>query len=89
MKAEGGPDSLSDKDAVAVLRKLAKMRHESIDMYAKGGRNDLADDERAELAVITEWLPQLASADKVTQWAKDAVEKTGASGPSDMGKVMG
>lgn len=89
LKAEGAADKLSDKDAVAALRKLAKMRNESIDMFTQGGRQDLADGEKAELDVIEQWLPTLATPDQTTVWAKDAIEKTGATKPGDMGKVMG
>lgn len=82
-------DSLNDAEAVAVLRKLAKMRQESIDMFAEGGRNDLVEGERAELQVIERWLPQLAGHELVATWVSEAIAKTGASKPSDMGKVMG
>lgn len=89
MKAEGAGDSLSDKEAITTLRKLAKMRQESIEMFEKGGRNDLAQAEREELTIIEHWLPKLASEEQIAVWAKSAVEKTGASKPSDMGKIMG
>lgn len=89
LKEEGGRDSLPDKEAVASLRKLAKMRQESIDMFQKGGRDDLVQAEQAELAIIEHWLPSMASEEQVTTWAKDAIEKTGASKPGDIGKVMG
>lgn len=88
LKADGA-DNLADSDAITALRKLAKMRQESIDMYTKGGRDDLAKEEQEELAVIEEWLPQLASEEQMMEWAKQAMEKTGASSKSDMGKVMG
>lgn len=89
LKAEGAGDSLSDREAVASLRKLAKMREESIEMFRKGGRDDLVQAEQAELAVIEHWLPSMASEEQVTIWVKDAISKTGASKPGDMGKVMG
>lgn len=88
LKADGA-DTLADSDAITALRKLAKMRQESIDMYSKGGRDDLAKEEQEELAIIEEWLPQLASEELMMEWAKQAIEKTGASSKSDMGKVMG
>lgn len=89
LKQKGAGDSLPDKAAIEQLRKLAKMRQESIDMFRKGGREDLADAEQAELNVIEQWLPTLASREQTIEWAKEAIEKVGASKPSDVGKVMG
>lgn len=89
LKAEGAADTLSDAEAIACLRKLAKQRVESIEMFRSGGRDDLADGEAAELTIIERWLPKLASEDTVAEWVKTAIEKTGASKPGDMGKVMG
>lgn len=89
LKAEGAGDKLSDKDAVASLRKLAKMRQESIDMFQKANRDDLVQAETYELNIINQWLPTLASQDQMRTWAEQAIEKTAASKPGDMGKVMG
>lgn len=89
LKQEGAGDSLPDKAAIEQLRKLAKMRKESIDMFRKGGRDDLADAEEAELDVIEQWLPTLASREQTIEWAKEAIAKVGASKPGDVGKVMG
>lgn len=89
LKSEGAGDKLSDKEAIASLRKLAKMRQESIDMFQKAGRDDLVQAETYELNVINHWLPTLASPEQMRTWAQQAVEKTGASKPGDMGKVMG
>ncbi|KAI0567673.1 Aspartyl/glutamyl-tRNA(Asn/Gln) amidotransferase subunit B [Gracilaria domingensis] len=88
-KQEGAGDSLPDKVAIEQLRKLAKMRKESIEMFRKGGRDDMADDEKAELEVIEQWLPTLASREQTVLWAKDAMLKVGAAKPGDIGKVMG
>lgn len=89
LKEAGAEDTLSDEVAIAQLRKLAKMRKESITMFKEGGRVELADAEEKELAVIEHWLPSLADAEQMTIWAKEAIEKTGASKKGDMGKVMG
>lgn len=89
LKAEGSKDKLSDKEAIIALRKLAKMRQESIDMFQKAARDDLVQAEKKELDLINHWLPSLASIDQMRSWAQAAVEKTGASKPADMGKVMG
>ena len=79
----------NDEEVVAVLRKMAKQRRESIEMYDAGGREELAAVERAELAVIEEFLPQMLSeADTIA--AIEAIKaETGASTIKDMGTVMG
>ena len=87
LKADGR-DSLPDEEAVAVMRRLAKQRVDSITEYDKAGRTDLADIERAELAVIEEFLPRLADAATTRTWVADAIAASGATGPGDMGKVM-
>ena len=79
-------NELTNEQAQNVLRKMAKMRQESIDMFAKGGADDRADAERAELAIIERWLPKLASEDQTREWVKVAIE---AAGKDNMGKVMG
>lgn len=89
IKAEGGRDTLTDDEAVAVLRKLAKQRQESIEAYAAGGREEMAEAERAELAVVEAFLPKLADEATTRAWVRQAVAATGATGLSDMGKVMG
>ena len=78
-----------DELVVSVLQKMAKQRRESIDMYVTGGREELAAVERAELAVIEEFLPQMLSeADTIA--AIEAIKaETGASTIKDMGTVMG
>lgn len=86
---ETGAEELSDEDAVACLRKQAKMRKESIEGYEAAGAEDRAEGERMELAIIEQWLPQLATEDQVREWATAAIAQTGASGPQQMGAVMG
>lgn len=89
LKEAGAADSLPDDVAIAQLRKLSKMRNESITMFRTGGRDDLADAEQAELDIIEQWLPKLADREQTVAWATEAISKTGASKPSEMGKVMG
>ncbi|CAN8067313.1 unnamed protein product [Agarophyton chilense] len=89
LKQEGAGDSLPDNIAVEQLRKLAKMRKESIEMFKKGGRDDLADGEKAELDVIEQWLPTLANREQTLVWAKEAIKKVGAKKSGEIGKVMG
>jgi uncharacterized protein YqeY len=88
MKKDGS-ESVSDADCETLLRKLEKQRKESIEAFSKGGREEMAERERAELAVIQEFLPQLADAGQTRQWVEAAIAETGASEPKDMGKVMG
>jgi uncharacterized protein YqeY len=78
-----------DEMVVDVLQKMAKQRRESIEMYESGGRQELADKERSELAVIEEFLPQQMD-EAETRAAIEAVKAdVGAAGIKDMGKVMG
>lgn len=88
MKSDGR-DALPEEEAQAILRRLAKARRESIDAYREGGREEMALDEEAELAVIEAYLPQLADEATTAAWVDEAIAQTGASGPSDTGKVMG
>jgi hypothetical protein len=88
MKASG-EDTLDDAAAVAILRRLAKQRRESIEAFIAGARPELAEAEQAELVVIEAYLPSLADAETTRAWVVAAVAQTGASGPGDMGRVMG
>ena len=88
MKKDGS-DSVSDAVCETLLRKLEKQRKESIEAFSKGGREEMAETERAELAVIQEFLPQLADEAQTRAWVEAAIAETGASGPKEMGKVMG
>lgn len=81
--------SLSDDDILAVLTKNVKQRRDSVAQYQAAGRDDLAETELAEIAVIEEFLPQPLSDDEVDALVKAAVEQSGASSMQDMGKVMG
>jgi uncharacterized protein len=84
-----GPAPASDDAVVAeVLTKMAKQRRESIEMYVAGNRPELADAERAELAVIESFLPQQMSAAEAEAAVRALVQELGAEGPKDMGRVM-
>jgi len=87
MKKDGA-DSLSDEACVVALRRLEKQRKESIEAFAGAGRETQAAAERAELAVIQEFLPRLADEARTRAWVEAAIAETGASGPKDMGRVM-
>ena len=88
MKADGS-DTLADDKSIAILRRLEKQRRESIEAFESGGRQELAEVEKAELAVIEAFLPSLADEATTTQWVEAAIAKSGAAGPGDMGRVMG
>ena len=80
---------LDDAMVVAIVDKLIKQRKDSIEAFKKAERADLADKEEAELKVLQTYLPQRMSADEVLAAVKAIVVELGASGPGDMGKVMG
>ena len=84
-----GPAPANDDAVVAdVLTKMAKQRRESIEMYVAGNRPELADAERAELAVIEGFLPQQMSPAEAEDAVRALVAEMGAEGPKDMGRVM-
>lgn len=87
--AEGAKDSLDDADVVKIIMKLDKQRKESAEQYAAAGRQELADNELAEAAVLEEYLPKQLSEAEVEAKLKEIIASVGASSPSDMGKVMG
>ncbi|MDO9402216.1 MAG: GatB/YqeY domain-containing protein [Polaromonas sp.] len=80
---------LDDAAVVAIVDKLIKQRKDSIEAFQKAERKDLADKEAAELVVLQAYLPARLSAEEVTAEVKAIVAELGASGPGDMGKVMG
>lgn len=80
---------LDDAAIVAVLDKMIKQRKDSIAAFNQAGRTELADKEAAEIAVLQAYLPQRLSAEEVATEVKAIVAELGASGPGDMGKVMG
>ena len=80
--------AVDDGDVVAVMNKQARQHRESIDAFRKGNRPDLTAKEEAELAVLTEYLPQQMSRDEIVAVARKVIEEVGASGPGEKGKVM-
>jgi len=79
----------SDDEVAAVIAREVKTRRESVEAFTKGGRPDLADKESAEIAILSEFLPQQLSDPELEALVAEAVGATGAAGPKDMGKVMG
>ena len=80
---------LSDEEVVDVLTKQVKQRRESIAMYRDAGRDERAQAEEAEAAILSEFLPEQMSEAEIEAVARDAIAETGASSPADMGRVMG
>jgi hypothetical protein len=81
--------TLDDAAIVGVVDKMLKQRKDSIEAFEKAGRTDLADKEKAEVAVLQAYLPARLSAEEVAAEVKAIVAEVGATGPADMGKVMG
>ncbi|MFK7746368.1 MAG: GatB/YqeY domain-containing protein [Roseobacter sp.] len=88
-RAEGNDDGVGDGEVLAILGKMSKQRMESARAYEEGGRLDLAEREREEVAVIEEFLPQQLSDDEAAEAISAAIEEIGAESIRDMGKVMG
>jgi uncharacterized protein YqeY len=87
--AEGGKDAISEADELKMLQKLAKQRRDSLDIFEKQNREDLAQKEREELAIIEKFLPKQMSADELKAELKKIMDELGAKTPADMGKIMG
>jgi uncharacterized protein len=81
--------ALDDAQVLAVLEKMVKQRRESIAAFEQGGRADLADKEKAEIVVLTAYLPEQLTAAEVDALIQAAIAETGAASMKDMGKVMG
>ncbi len=79
---------LNDDQVTAVVIKSVKQRKDSISQFEKANRHDLAEIEKAELAILQEFLPQALSADEVQTFIEQALASSGATGMQDMGKVM-
>jgi uncharacterized protein len=80
---------LTDADVLAIIDKMVKQRRESIAQFEKAARNDLADAEKAEIGVLSAYLPQQLSEAEVGEAIAAAIKESGAAGAKDMGKVMG
>ncbi|GAB3524748.1 GatB/YqeY domain-containing protein [Emticicia fontis] len=86
---EGKTGDLTPDDELKLLTKAAKQRRESADIYRTQNRPDLLDKELAELAIIEEFLPKQLTEDELKAKLQEIIARIGASGPGDMGKVMG
>jgi len=86
---KGASRDIDDADALKILQKLAKQRKDSLEIYEREGREDLATVEREELEIIKEFLPEAISEEELEKILRQIIESTGAKEPRDMGKVMG
>lgn len=84
---DGGAE-ITDEDVLKLLRSQVKQRRDSVEQYEKGGRQDLADKEKAEIVIIEAYLPQAASQAEIDQAVDAAIAETGASSMKEMGAVM-
>ena len=87
--APGANDTLDDAAALKILQKLAKQGKETANTYIAAGRQDLAEEELAQVRVIEEYLPQALSEEEIERIVRDIIAQTGATSMKDMGKVMG
>lgn len=85
----GANDTLTDETAMKIMQKLVKQGKDSVDIYVSQNRQDLADVELAQVAVIEEYLPKPLSPEELEAKLKDIISEVGATGMKDMGKVMG
>ncbi|KAB2866748.1 MAG: GatB/YqeY domain-containing protein [Bauldia sp.] len=83
-----GKGPLAEADILVLLQKMVKQREESLGIYAKAGREDLATVEREEIAILSEFLPKGLSEEEIESAIIDAIARTGAQGGKDMGKVV-
>ena len=87
--AKGGDGELHDDKALQSLQKMVKQRKESAQMFTDAGRPELAADELAQCKIIEQYLPAMMSEEELTAALRDIIAQVGATGPQDMGKVMG
>ena len=87
--AKGSDGDLKDEQAVRILQKMIKQRKESAEMYTQAGRQELADNEMAQVKVIEQYLLKQMSEEELTAALQLIIQQVGAQGPQDMGKVMG
>lgn len=87
--AKGANDELPDEVATLILQKMVKQRKDSAEIYKNQGREDLAGDELAQIAVIEAYLPKQLSQEELDARITEIIAQVGASSPADMGKVMG
>ena len=87
--AEGGSKEVTDGDVLKMIQKLVKQRKEAAEQFVAAGRQDLADNEMAEAAVMEKYLPKQLCEEEVEEKVKEIIAEVGATSIKDMGKVMG
>lgn len=89
VKTDGSGNIIDEAKEIQILQKLLKQRKDSLEIYVKQNREDLAVIEREEIAVIEKYLPQALSSEEIEENIKQIIKETGAESMKDMGKVMG
>jgi uncharacterized protein len=85
---KGKDSSLTDTEVMEVVASAIKQRHEAIELFSKGGRQDLVDQETREAEILKSFLPEPMTREALIEKARAVIQETGAAGPKDMGKVM-
>ena len=81
-------DDLTEEDVIKIIQTLVKQRKESIELYVQGGRNELANIEKNEIALLKKYLPQMISENDIKNIVETVINEVGATSMSDMGKIM-
>lgn len=89
LRAEGGHDTVTDEDVLTIINREVKKRRDSIEMYESNNRPELAENEKAEVAILMEYLPAQLTEDEIRAIITETIAEVGAAGPSDKGKLMG
>ncbi|HHH54515.1 MAG TPA: GatB/YqeY domain-containing protein [Bacteroidetes bacterium] len=89
LKTDGSGKEIDEQAEIKMLQKLIKQRKDSLEIYDKQGREDLAQKEREEIEVITAYLPEQLSEEELEKRLRKIIEETGASSMKDMGRIMG
>lgn len=88
-REDGSESTVSEQDQLAVLRKQVKQREDSIEQYEAAGRDDLVEKEKAELAVLEEYMPEQMTDEELEETLREIIDEVGAESMADMGPVMG
>lgn len=83
------PQAFSDEESLAIVRRLVKQRKDSVSQFESGGRTDLAEKEKGEIAILEAFLPAAMPEGELSVLVEEAITESGATGKADMGKVMG
>ena len=89
VRTEGNQSGISEGDIISLLKKMQKQREESIQLYTKGNRMDLVQNEEDEIKIIKQFLPKQMNDDEIKNLVKEAIKLNDAKSIRDMGKVMG